>query len=106
MNVTPPSPPSAFVPKMPHASPPHAPHRPCSGHTPSTSSIFQRFCVSVEHPHEERAGHRAGRERAERMHHVGARADRDQPRERPVVHEARVVAPDDEARDACRPPSP
>jgi hypothetical protein len=27
--------------------PPQAPHRPCSGQTPSTSSIFQRFCVSV-----------------------------------------------------------
>ena len=32
---------------MPQAMPPQAPHRPCSGHTPSTSSIFQRFCVSV-----------------------------------------------------------
>lgn len=26
---------------------PHAPHSPCSGQTPSTSSIFQRFWVSV-----------------------------------------------------------
>ncbi len=46
-NATPPRPPSASLPKMPAASPPQAPHRPCSGHTPSTSSIFQRFCVSV-----------------------------------------------------------
>src|SRR5512138_2459775 len=46
-SATPPNPPSAFAPKMPAAMPPQAPHRPCSGHTPSTSSIFQRFCVSV-----------------------------------------------------------
>jgi hypothetical protein len=47
MKATPPRPPSAFMPKMPAAMPPQAPHRPCSGQTPSTSSIFQRFCVSV-----------------------------------------------------------
>ncbi|MNE55884.1 hypothetical protein D3C80_1507510 [compost metagenome] len=28
--------------------PPHTPHRPCNGHTPSTSSIFQRFCAAVK----------------------------------------------------------
>ena len=91
-SVTPPSPPSACAPKMPQAMPPHAPHRPCSGHTPSTSSIFQRFCVSVNSTTKMRAGDGAGDERADRMHHVGAGADRDQPGERPVVHEARVVA--------------
>src|SRR3989338_8410346 len=47
MKLTPPMPPNALRPKMPAAMPPHAPHRPCSGHTPSTSSIFQRFCVRV-----------------------------------------------------------
>ena len=47
MKLTPPNPPSACRPKMPAAIPPHAPHRPCSGQTPSTSSIFQRFCVTV-----------------------------------------------------------
>ncbi len=49
-NDTPPRPPSALAPKMPAAMPPQAPHRPCSGQTPSTSSIFQRFCVSVNIP--------------------------------------------------------
>src|SRR6185436_6944460 len=44
---TPPSPPKAFSPKMPAAIPPHAPQSPCNGHTPRTSSIFQRFCVTV-----------------------------------------------------------
>ncbi len=39
--------PSALAPKMPAASPPQAPQTPCSGQTPSTSSIFQRFCVIV-----------------------------------------------------------
>ncbi|MNY32052.1 hypothetical protein D3C86_1662430 [compost metagenome] len=33
---------------MPQAIPPHTPHRPCSGQTPSTSSIFQRFWVAVK----------------------------------------------------------
>src|SRR5450830_134338 len=47
MKLTPPLPPKALRPKMPAAIPPHAPHKPCSGHTPSTSSIFQRFCVQV-----------------------------------------------------------
>ncbi len=42
-----PRPPSAVLPKMPAAMPPQAPHRPCSGHTPSTSSIFHLFCVHV-----------------------------------------------------------
>ncbi len=32
-------PPSAVSPKIPHAMPPHSPHRPCSAHTPNTSSI-------------------------------------------------------------------
>src|SRR3954471_2594968 len=45
--LTPPSPPKAFSPKMPAAMPPHAPHSPCNGQTPSTSSIFQRFWVTV-----------------------------------------------------------
>ncbi|MCY1212381.1 hypothetical protein D9M72_241150 [compost metagenome] len=40
-------PPSAWVPKMPAAMPPQVPHRPCSGHTPSTSSIFHLFWVRV-----------------------------------------------------------
>jgi hypothetical protein len=43
--ATPPNPPSAKVPKMPAAMPPHAPQTPCSGHTPSTSSIRNQFCV-------------------------------------------------------------
>ncbi len=47
IRLTPPSPPNAAWPKMPQAMPPQIPHRPCSGHTPSTSSIFQRFCVAV-----------------------------------------------------------
>ena len=45
--LTPPRPPSACAPKMPAAMPPHAPQRPCSGQTPSTSSIFHLFCVQV-----------------------------------------------------------
>ncbi len=59
MKATPPAPPSALLPKMPAAMPPQAPHRPCSGHTPSTSSIFQRFWVSVNMMHEQPAGHTA-----------------------------------------------
>ena len=39
--------PGPSAPKMPAAIPPQAPHSPCSGQTPSTSSIFQRFWVSV-----------------------------------------------------------
>ena len=47
MKVTPPRPPSALVPKIPHASPPQAPQSPCSGQTPSTSSTFQRSWVKL-----------------------------------------------------------
>ena len=36
--------------------------------------------------------------RADRMHHVGARAHGDEARERAVVHEARVVIADDHGR--------
>src|SRR5712692_3036354 len=42
---TPPRPPNICAPKMPQASPPHTPASPCNGHTPSTSSIFQRDWV-------------------------------------------------------------
>src|SRR3569832_2445029 len=47
MNDTPPMPPRLCRPKIPAATPPQAPHNPCKGHTPSTSSIFHLFCVSV-----------------------------------------------------------
>ncbi len=74
------------------AIPPHAPHSPCSGHTPSTSSTFQRFWVSVNMKTNSPPAMSPGRQRADRVHHVGAGADRDQPGERTVVHEARIVA--------------
>src|SRR5690606_16313172 len=41
--LTPPRPPNTSRPKTPAATPPHRPHRPCSGHTPRTSSIFSRY---------------------------------------------------------------
>ena len=47
LKLTPPRPPSALLPKIPAAIPPHKPHKPCKGQTPSTSSIFHLFCVSV-----------------------------------------------------------
>ncbi|MCY1402457.1 hypothetical protein D9M71_175990 [compost metagenome] len=47
--LTPPNPPSAVWPKIPQAMPPHTPHNPCSGQTPRTSSIFQRFCAAMKH---------------------------------------------------------
>ena len=53
----------------------------------------------VEHPDEDRTGHDSRGERAERVHHIGSRADRNEARKRPVVDEARVVAPDHEAGD-------
>src|SRR6266508_3071293 len=46
-NATPPRPPSVLLPKIPAARPPHVPQIPCKGQTPTTSSIFSRFCVSV-----------------------------------------------------------
>ena len=47
IKLTFPKPPNAFAPNMPAANPPQAPHNPCNGHTPSTSSIFKRFWVKV-----------------------------------------------------------
>ena len=44
----PPKPPKAVVPKIPAAMPPQAPHNPCNGQTPNTSSIFKRFCVKLK----------------------------------------------------------
>ena len=84
---------------MPHAMPPHSPHSPCSGHTPSTSSIFQVVGRDLEHCTKMHAGDGAGRQRADRMHQVGARANRDEAGQRAVVHEARIVAADEQRRD-------
>jgi len=44
-----------------------------------------------KHQHKHRAGHTAGDQRAQWVHQVGARTHRDQPSQRSVVHEARVV---------------
>ncbi len=48
INETPPSPPNISSPKIPAATPPHRPHNPCRGQTPSTSSIFHLFCVMLK----------------------------------------------------------
>src|SRR3569833_3941224 len=48
MRLTPPKPPRASLPKMPAATPPHTPQRPCSGHTPNTSPMRHLFCVSMK----------------------------------------------------------
>jgi hypothetical protein len=47
---------------------------------------------------EQAARHRAGDERAERMHQVRAGADRDESSQRAVMHEARVVPAGDQRR--------
>ena len=59
-----------------------------------------------EHAHEDRARDRAGHQRADRMHQVGAGAHRHQAGQRPVVGEARVVAAHHAPPPACRPPWP
>src|SRR3569833_621774 len=48
MRLTPPIPPRASLPKMPAATPPHTPQRPCSGHTPNTTSMRHLLSVSMK----------------------------------------------------------
>ena len=73
----------------------HAVQRPDAEHVVDPPAVLRER----EQEHEQRARDRAGDERADRMHHVGAGADRHEPGERTVVHEARVVAADDERGD-------
>ena len=47
VRLTPPRPPSDWAPKIPAAMPPQVPHKPCKGHTPSTSSMRHLFWVKV-----------------------------------------------------------
>ena len=100
--LTPPMPPNVVSPKMPQAMPPHRPHRPCSGHTPSTSSICHLVGRRLEHVDEDDAGDAADDQRADRMHHVGAGAHGDEAGQRAVVDEAWIaVAGDQRRKDAA-----
>ena len=98
-NVTPPMPPSAVSPKMPQAMPPHRPHSPCSGHTPSTSSIFHLLLASWNTYTKMTPATPPTTQRADRMHHVRAGAHRDQAGQRAVVDEARIAVAGDQRGD-------
>ena len=104
--LTPPKLPSACWPKMPQAIPPHTPHRPCSGQTLSTSSIFHFTWVAVNAQTNNAPGNRPGNQGAYRVHQVRAGTHRHQSGQWAVVqgspgHYGRQTTP-----PRCRRPSP
>ncbi len=77
--------------------------RPCSGQTPSTSSIFHLFCVSVNILTKMAPATPPTTSAPERVHQVGAGAHRHEARQRPVVDEAGVVPAHDASATSVPP---
>jgi hypothetical protein len=96
MKLTPPSPPRDALPKMPAASPPNAPHKPCK--RPHAEHVVDLPAIlgQGEHPDEQATSQAASDQCAQRVHEIGAGANGDQSSQRAVMHEAGVIAPGDE----------